>query len=527
MRENCPCESPADDEPLYLGCSLKTWLEMFAAAETIDEEDRTWLGMVNFGEPFLRHAVALLDSIDSRRQSLLLRCMANVGRQSVPYLTHVMSHSAIHVRTAACKALAEALNTDMEEPAYTASIIKMLRDFFDGPKLLPAQRQTFFDRLDEELAAIQSDKAVSAEVYAALTANLDGDDDGLRIAAIETLEQIGFSADLIPSMFRILLYVLKHDGNDHVREIAARLLASEAIAEHPAFLQEHDLTCLLTILDDVNPVVRGEVASLLERLYKNGIINLDAFMQPVGEVKLRLGPRATCELFAMIPELVPALFLKLHDSHAETRIYAAIALGRASKHLGWTKGRRKEAVSALAQLLDDSDSAVRMVAIQALTHLKSPTSLDVDAALAKATEDSVPTVRREASNAIRCLSGDMSVRDAEGDEDDEEDSEDIFFHKSMPLPECVYAAETRCHELATAPACQLETALHDRDIAIRIAAVEALRETDGTDHKAIDNLFHAIQDPCFCVRHAAQRTLRWASIRLAQTWHGQCQSRGT
>ena len=499
-------------EPLYLGCSMEKWLEVFLATESIDEDDRVWWGIAHFGEPFMRRATELINTLSGQQQSELIRCMANAGRQSVPYLARLMEHSSADVRAAACTALVEALNTGFDEPAYTAPIVQMLTDFFHGPRLSQEQCAEFFERLDVELAAAEYDNFAPAEIYAALTANLDNNNDRVRIAAIEALERLGFSDELCPSIFRVLLYVLEHEKNDQVREIAAHLLAGDAIAEHLERLNKPDLLLLLKVLDDITPTVRGEVASLFEKLYRKGSVDLDAFMQPTGEVKLRLGPRATCELFAMVPELVPALLLKLHDSRADVRACAAIALGRASKNLGWTSGRRNDAVPALAQLLDDPDSAVRVAAVQALVLLKKPSSTDVDVALSKVARDSDPAVCREASLAIQCLAGEIPISD-------EDDTDGPSPCQPITMPECVHGVEARCRELATAPSDCVMAALHDRDIAIRIAAIEALEKTDGTNLDAIHCLFQSLQDPCPHVRWIAQRALRWASIRRTEAWH--------
>ena len=117
---------PNTSDPLYLGHSLEQWLTDFVAAEEVDDADLVCQALPCFGEAFIRRAVELIDTVGEAKHALLVSCIANAGRSSVPSLVRLLAHSSAKVRAAACTGLAEALDA---EPDNSPAIVQMMRDF--------------------------------------------------------------------------------------------------------------------------------------------------------------------------------------------------------------------------------------------------------------------------------------------------------------------------------------------------------------------------------------------------------------
>ena len=245
----------------------------------------------------------------------------------------------------------------------------------------------------------------------------------------------------------------------------------------------------------------------MQRLWTKGVVDVAAILQADGQAEVSLGPLATCELFSMVPELVPGLMARLCDCRADVRACAAEALARASKHLGWTKGRRDAAVIALAELLSDEVSEVRVAAVRALTLLKKPSSADVNEILAKAAHHHDPVVRGEAISALRSFTGELP------DMDQLEPDEPNTPRRTPAVPASVRRAQARCHQLAAAPLERVVAALQDRDIAVRLAAVKVLREFDRVGQDISGYLFDALRDPCHEVHWGVHAALRGCLVQ--------------
>ena len=272
------------------------------------------------------------------------------------------------------------------------------------------------------------------------------------------------------------------------------------------------LVCLLQVLDDASPMIRQAAVAVMQKLRTKGAVDVAAILQSDGQSEVALGPLATCELFSMVPELVPGLMARLCDSRADVRACAAEALARASKHLGWTKGRRDAAVPALAELLNDGMSEVRVAAVRALALLKKPSSADVNEILAKAAHHHDPAVRGEAISALRSFAGELPDMDQLAPDEPETP------RRTPAVPASVRRAQARCHQLAAAPLERVAAALQDRDIAVRLAAVKVLREFDRIGQEISGYLFDALSDPCHEVRRDVHTALRGCLVQRSTVW---------
>ena len=458
--------APNTSDPLYLGHSLEQWLTDFVAAEEVDDADLFCQALPCFGEVFIRRAVELIDTVGETKQALLVSCIARVGRSSAPSLVRLLAHSSAKVCAAACTGLAAALDA---EPDNSSAIVQMIRDFIHGPRLSRDKSVEFFDKLDTAYADEETQDPVNLDVLVALMGRLEDEDDTVRLAVIEALHRLKLPPQICPGVLSTLFYVLQHDANAEVRKVAAWMLGSSNITDRLETLTPSVLVSLLQVLDDASPMTRQAAVAVMQRLRTKGAVDVAAIVQSDGQSEVSLGPLATCELFSMVPELVPGLMARLCDSRADVRACAAEALARASKHLGWTKGRRDAAVPALAELLNDGMSEVHVAAVRALALLKKPSSADVNEILAEAAHHHDPAVRGEAISALRSLAGELPDMDQLSPDEPETP------RRTPAVPASVRRAQARCHQLAAAPLERVVAALQDRDIAVRLAAVKVLR----------------------------------------------------
>ena len=367
-------------------------------------------------------------------------------------------------------------------------------------------------QLDAACAGKEIEGPVNLDVLVALMGRLEDADDTVRVAAIEALHRLKLPPKTCPGVLTTLLYVLEHDASPEMRKVAAWMLGSSEITDHLEILTPSTLACLLQALDDASPTIRQAVVTVMQRLRTKGVVDAAAILQSDGQSEVQLGPLATCELFSMVPELIPGLMARLCDSRADVRACAAEALARASKHLGWTKGRRDAVVPALAGLLSDDVSEVRVAAVRALALLKKPSLTDVDEILAKATHHHDPAVRGQAISALRSFAGELP------DMYQLEPNEPETPRRTASVPASVRRAQVRCHQLAAAPLERVAAALQDRDIAVRFAAVKVLRELDRVGQDVIGYLLDALSDPCDEVRRGVHAALRGCLVQRSTVW---------
>ena len=136
------------------------------------------------------------------------------------------------------------------------------------------------------------------------------------------------------------LFHALHDPDEEVRlRVALALQYDRPIAE--TTLDNQALTALLSALDDSSADVRKVIHGVLYQCQVSGTVRIAALLEPGSAAAVELGPRATCELMALVPELVPTLLGVLRDHRPEIRACAAGVVASANKYLGWIKGRRE------------------------------------------------------------------------------------------------------------------------------------------------------------------------------------------
>jgi HEAT repeat protein len=158
---------------------------------------------------------------------------------------------------------------------------------------------------------------------------------------------------------------------------------------------------------------------------------------------------------------------------------------------------------------------VRVAAVRALALLKKPSSADVDEILAKAAHHRDAAVRREAASARRSLAGEAAEMDWHQPDEPE------LSGKRPAVPASVRKVQTECRKSAKAPIERLKAAIRDRDIAVRIAAVEVLKEIDNIGQDVSRYLFDALQDPCCQVRWTAHSALHKLLVNRSAAWSRQ------
>ena len=220
--------APNTSDPLYLGHSLEQWLTDFAAAEEVDDADLVCQALPCFGEAFIRRAVELIDTVGGAKHALLVSCIVNAGRSSVPSLVRLLEHSSAKVRAATCMGLTEALEA---EPANSSAIVQMMRDFLHGPRLSRDELVEFVAKLDTAYAGEEIEDPVNLDVLVALMGRLEDADDTVRLTAIEALHRLKLPPKTCPGVLTTLLYVLEHDASPEVRKVATWMLGSSEITE--------------------------------------------------------------------------------------------------------------------------------------------------------------------------------------------------------------------------------------------------------------------------------------------------------
>ena len=505
--------------PHYLGRTVEEWLADFCSAEYVEGmelpcrslpmclmdgpitsffesqspcDTNLMCGALScFGLEFIQEAVQTLGKLEDRKQARLIFCIADAGRTSIPYLVQLLEYPSANARAAACVALAESFDS---EPDWPPDAVKQIAAILHR---VPQSYGECLEVFAQFCAVFPSRKTASRDdmdVLAAIALRVEDDDVAVRIAAIETLTFFEHCKRLFPDLADVLLYVLRRDPNADVRKLALRNLAHRDAMDYARRLTQPDIDNLLRYLDDADPAVRRDAAAIIGYLHAYGTLNVASLLQCDGDPDRQFGSLATCELFAMVPGFTAQLMARLEDRRAAVRACAAGALARANKRFGWIKGRRDEAVPALAEMLHDKASDVRGAALQALVLLRKASLPDVDEILDKATRHWDWAVRSNARSALHCSAGKLIQIDYG------ECGEPRSSGRAPAIPASVRQVQAKCRQLADAPLDVVITALRDPDIAVRLAAIDALEKTDPSEHNLGGHLLGLLNDTCSQVR---------------------------
>jgi HEAT repeat protein/beta-lactamase regulating signal transducer with metallopeptidase domain len=262
---------------------------------------------------------------------------------------------------------------------------------------------------DESTAAVTTQPAsqnAGPDRTATLMAALDDSDQGVRLAALESLAELedprAVPAMLTaldseyPEMRRVALHALANSGdaralpgalrmlNDQDREV--RVSAAMAVGE---FGDSTAIAALSQALGtDSDPEVRKTAAWALGELGDSRAIPaLSQALRSDASVEVR---RTAAWALGEIedPAALDGLGVALNDESIEVRRTAIEALGEIDD---------RRAVPMLMPLLDDPDPEVRRLAVWAFAELEDPATID---ALGKATLDESVEVRRMAVYAL-------------------------------------------------------------------------------------------------------------------------------
>jgi HEAT repeat protein len=293
---------------------------------------------------------------------------------------------------------------------------------------------------------------------------------------------------------------------------------------------------LLLALNDVDESVRGAAAAVLYKLKSNGKVNFDAIIA-AGQIEgVKLSLLANCELLAMSSETIPILLAKLAEISPEVRVCAVKLLAKANKRLGWTKGHRKEAVYTLTKLVNDPDRSVRIEAIKTLASFRSRISNDVIPVLVAALSHNDGYVCLAAADALwsldnasvevkECIkkltsSADLVLREKArefascimpDDACDDELTEQNQFHSENPNnPMEELAAKLQDETLEN-----LTAALKDSDIAMKLAALDAIDNMRSTNPTIAWHLVDLLRDSRECVSTRAKLVLSKMIIEMS------------
>ena len=307
-------------------------------------------------------------------------------------------------------------------PDLTAILMAALDDSDQGVRLAAL----------ESLAELEDPSAVPAMLTA-----LDSDDPEMRRVALRALAKTG-DARAVPGVVRLL-----NDQDRRVRVAAANAAAGFADSTAIAALSR-------ALRTDADPEVRKTAAWALGELEDpRGIPALTDALRSDTSVEVR---RTAAWALGEIedPAALDGLGAALNDESIEVRRTAIEALGEIDD---------RRAVPLLMPLLDDPDPEVRRLAVWAFSELEDPSTLD---ALGKATTDENAEVRRMAVYAL----GEMEDARA--------------FDYLIPM-------------------------LKDPDVKVRARAAWALGEIE--DPRAVDALTEALNDESDEVRIRAVHSL--------------------
>jgi hypothetical protein len=116
-------------------------------------------------------------------------------------------------------------------------------------------------------------------------------------------------------------------------------------------------------------------------------------------------------------------------------------------------------------------------------------------------------IRQEAKWGLQWLAKQWEYSD---DDDKSRPSERL-----PEVPTCVRKVQAEISELADARLDKVTAALGDRDIAVRLAAVDALVNLHAAGQDVIDQVFEMFNDPCQQVRLEAERTVNHMVLKTS------------
>ncbi len=488
-----------DCSSTYRGRALEEWLAEFHNAGSPQKADRAAHVLSLFGKDAVGPLVQAISTVQAFKRSRVVACVADMGRDAVPALLTLLEHPDTTVRTAACVGLAYVTTDDDLIPPgiAAATYYDLWQSLMNEPR---EKWATAFDKADQAMTRTDDGmrQATDEKILAALTARLDDSYREVRVAAIEAMTQVRCPQDSASSVLIALVHALDDPDED------VRIRAAQALRDGmPALLTTFDEQCLLRLLkalDDPVAGVRKAVLSILHERQVSDSLQIAALLRSESATEVDLGPRATCELMALVPETIPVLLATLFDPRPEIRACAAGAIASANRYLGWVHGRREKAVNALTNLLDDEHPAVRLAALHSLATIRKPSWPDVDDILSRSLEHHDPAVRREVVALLgSCDSESTGAGLRVGEEGD-----------------LVLEPERAQVDVEALPAdATLLAWLHGRDIAVRLAAVKIVCESRPVENRAVAALIGALYDSCREVQRHAELALRLLCIEKA------------
>ncbi len=236
-------------------------------------------------------------------------------------------------------------------------------------------------------------------------------------------------------------------------------------------------------------------------------------------------PVRIAAMHALANQTIPAALSEIHDREIYDRIFAT-----ATEDVPEDRDERPKARIALVyngilecfqRLLNDPSPDVRekigrtMVSCKTGEDVQNLTRQEVNSLL-QVLEDAEPVgrreavVRHEATYALQWLA--EQGKSPEGEKNEFEACE-----RQRVVSASVLRVRQEIGQLAEAPLEKVIPALHDRDIAVRIAAVDALEKISRTGQDTSGHMFEMFNDPCQQVRWRAQNTLHkmaWARVAV-------------
>ena len=475
--------TPPDDGPVYLGCTLDEWLEDFLSDDYVDDVESACEELISEEPGLVRFRLCEAYCFEDDNENLVCQALPCFGEEYVRKAVDALPDIDEPKQSRLVFGIAETgwhsvpcLVQLLEHPAANvraaaclglaniispfesvdpAAVLQLKEAFLRGPRLAHGEIDAFFDTMQSLCHSAQGQIPIDPAVPSRLVMRLEDNYQTVRAAAIDGLGTVLCHCQLQPSVKNEICARLARRLDDHCQ--AVRFAAARNLTDlkyHHASLVEQD-------------------AELYGRLYQQ--VSDELTMIPWPEARMGLGYHGVVERLQRLS----------NDPSPDVRerIVRILAVCKTGQD---TRGLRRPVILELIAALNNADAVRGRDAVD----------------------------RQEAVWALQWLSEREEVQ-----EDRQEDEDEPDWLKNEPAaPFWVLAIRHEMDHLGKAPWETVVAALHDRDIAFRIAAVDVLARISDFSPKLVDSVVEMLHDRCQQVRWRAERTLNLLVRNKSEAW---------
>ena len=286
---------------------------------SLDETNRNLIcqALPCFGDAFVRKAVERLPSVDERKKTRLVYCIARTGWDSVPCLVQLLEDPSPNVRAAACIGLIDII--DPVDGEVLPEILQLRKGFLCSPSVSQEELETFLEKEKAIWDSPHTEVSINAEVAPGLLKRLEDDYQSVRLAAVGMLGALLYCCKIEVSSQEAIgaaLIQKLEDGCQSVRIAAMHVLALRKLQEAPPGVHDSGLYDRLFNSKDQEACLRART-----ELACNGVLEClrRLLNDPSPNVQEKAGQAiAFCktgeDLRALTRQEVNSLLQVLHDA---------------------------------------------------------------------------------------------------------------------------------------------------------------------------------------------------------------------